>query len=61
MGIASWFRGRITFFELLDHDIKYLQTLKYIMYIESRTKQGKDAKAGEVLEDELKDNVTGGK
>ena len=51
MTIATYYRGRITFKELMDMPMDYIHTLRYL--IDRHKKEEKALKEAEALEDNL--------
>lgn len=53
MGIATYYRGRISYNEVLELEMKHFQALRHEMYLESLKEGNSESKAAEMLEDEL--------
>ena len=58
MSICSYYRGRISFIELINMPIDYIHTLYYLSWLH-RDDQ-KELKEAEALEDGIETMVTGG-
>lgn len=57
MYIATYFRGRLAFRDLLEMDICFVPTLNKLIYEERKSKAAQDAKQGEVLEDAMQGDI----
>lgn len=53
MGICSYYRGRLSFNEILNMPIDYIHTLEYLIW--KHRNDNKDLKAAEAMEDELEE------
>ena len=53
MGICSYFRGRLNFHEMLNAEVRTIQTLRYIIQEEMKNEDNTKYKAAEIVEDEL--------
>ena len=53
MGICSYFRGRLNFHEMLNVEVRTVQTLRYIIQEEMKNEDNTKYKAAEIVEDEL--------
>ena len=57
MSIASNYRGRISYTEALDLEMHHFQTLRHMMYLESKSEEAQQAKTAEVIEDEIAERM----
>ena len=53
MSIATNYRGRISYNEALNLEMPHFQTLRHMMYLESKSEESKSAKVAEAVEDEI--------
>ena len=58
MDIATYFKGRISYIEVLELDMPHFMSLRHMRYIESQTKTGQEGKQAEVIMDALEEGLT---
>lgn len=51
--IATYYRGRTSFIDLMNLPLSYINTLYRIAEEREKTKEGQDAHSAEIIEDEL--------
>lgn len=58
MNVATFYRGRITFKELFyELEFRVVSVLRKDMFNQLKTEEGRQAKAGEQIEDEIIDHT----
>lgn len=57
MSIATNYRGRISYNEALNLEMPHFQTLRHMMYLESKSEEAKNAKVAEAVEDEIMERM----
>ena len=57
MYLATYFRGRMTFKDLLELDVCYIPTFNKIAYEERKSKDAQDRKSGELMEDAMQGDI----
>lgn len=58
MGLSSYYRGRLSYVEALELEMPHFHSLRHAMFVESKTKEGQENKAAEVLENEIVERMT---
>lgn len=58
MSIASYYRGRISYVEVLDLEMPHFMSLRHMMYIANQTEEGQTIKEAEIIEDHLMEGMT---
>lgn len=58
MNLATYYKGRLSYNEALNLEMKHFATLRYMMYKESLTKEGRENKAAEQIQDEIEEGMT---
>lgn len=53
--MALHFKGRITFYELINSEMRYIQTFNHIMRAELATEEGKQEKATEQMQEQFEE------
>ena len=56
MGICTYYKGRLSFNELINMPIEYIHSLEYLIY--KHKDDHKDLKEAEALEDQLEESLT---
>lgn len=55
MSISTYYRGRLSFNEVINMPIEYIHSLNYIMYKHKDDKDHKQLKEAEALEDNIEE------
>lgn len=57
MFISTYYRGRVTFRDLVEMDICYITTMNRMIYQERKSKAAQEAKKAEVMEDAMQGDI----
>ena len=55
MSIATFFKGRISFKELIDLPADYINHLSKLAYESNNSQEGREAQQGEAIQDAMED------
>ena len=58
MSLPTYFRGRLSYMDTLELEMPHFSTLRYMMYKESKTEEGKQRKEAEIIEDGMMEGMT---
>lgn len=58
MDLASYYRGRLSYTEVLNLEMPHLMSIRYMRYKEVQSNDGQTIKEAEIIEDHIMEGMT---